>query len=55
MVALGVPVKAGQERLGHSHPDIFLNYYLHVLSELAEMAEALSTRLAGGCSASRQN
>lgn len=51
MVALGVPVKAVQERLGHSRPDILLNYYVHVLEESAEQAAAaLSTRLTGGFS-----
>jgi len=46
MVAAGVPVKAIQERLGHSRPDILLNHYVHVLEESAEMAAAtLSTPL----------
>lgn len=49
MIALGVPIKAVQERLGHSRPDILLNHYVHVLEESAEMAAAaLSTRLGGG-------
>jgi integrase len=44
MMALGVPVKAVQERLGHSRPDILLNYYVDVLDESEEMAaSALST------------
>jgi integrase len=48
MIALGVPIKAVQERLGHSRPDILLNHYVHVLEESAEMAAAaLSTRLGG--------
>jgi integrase len=52
MMALGVPVKAVQERLGHSRPDILLNYYVDVLDESEEMAAtALSTRLGGGFSA----
>lgn len=49
MIALGVPIKAVQERLGHSRPDILLNHYVHVLEESAEMAAAaLSSRLIGG-------
>jgi hypothetical protein len=41
-----------QERLGHSRPDILLNYYVDVLDESEEMAAAaLSTRLGGAFSA----
>jgi integrase len=48
MMALGAPVKAVQERLGHSRPDILLNYYVDVLDESEEIAaSALSTRLGG--------
>jgi integrase len=51
MIALGVPIKAVQERLGHSRPDVLLNHYVHVLEESAEMAAAtLSTRLTRGFS-----
>jgi site-specific recombinase XerC len=28
MIALGVPIKAVQERLGHSRPDVLLNHYV---------------------------
>jgi integrase len=51
MMALGVPVKAVQEHLGHSRPDILLNYYVDVLDESEMAAAALSTRLGGGFSA----
>jgi integrase len=48
MIALGVPIKAVQERLGHSRPDVLLNHYVHVLEDSAEIAAAaLSTRLIG--------
>ena len=41
-----VPIKAAQERLGHSHPDILLKFYTHVLDESADMAaETLSGQL----------
>jgi len=51
MIALGVPIKAVQERLGHSRPDVLLNHYVHVLEDSAEMAAAaLSSRLVGGLS-----
>ncbi|GGH00142.1 tyrosine-type recombinase/integrase [Silvibacterium dinghuense] len=51
MIALGVPIKAVQERLGHSRPNVLLDHYVHVLEESAEMAAAtLSTRLVGGLS-----
>jgi integrase len=51
MIALGVPIKAVQERLGHSRPDVLLNHYVHVLEESAEIAAAaLSTRLIEGFS-----
>lgn len=51
MIALGVPIKAVQERLGHSRPDILLNHYVHVLEDSAEMAAAaISIRLIGGLS-----
>jgi integrase len=41
-----VPIKAAQERLGHSRPDILLKFYTHVLDESADMAaETLSGQL----------
>jgi integrase len=52
MVEGHVPVKAAQERLGHSRPDILLKFYAHVLDESADMAaETLSGQLSGQCSA----
>ena len=52
MVEARVPIKAAQERLGHSRPDILLKFYAHVLDESADMAaETLSGRLGGGFSA----
>jgi integrase len=33
-----VPIKATQERLGHSRPDITMMYYMHVTSPSAELA-----------------
>jgi integrase len=51
MVETGVPVKAIQERLGHSRPDILLKYYVEVLDGSMEMAAAaMSARLLGGLS-----
>ncbi len=48
MVEGHVPVKAAQERLGHSRPDILLKFYAHVLDESADMAaETLSGQLSG--------
>ena len=48
MVEAGVPLKAAQERMGHSRPDILLNYYAHVLDESADMAATtLSAQLSG--------
>lgn len=48
MVAARVPLKAAQQRLGHSRPDILLTYYAHVLDESADVAaETLSGRLSG--------
>jgi integrase len=52
MVEKHVLVKAAQERLGHSRPDILLKFYAHVLDESADMAaETLSGQLSGQCSA----
>ena len=46
MVEGRVPVKAAQEHLGHSRPDILLKFYTHVLDESADMAaETLSGQL----------
>jgi hypothetical protein len=43
-----VPLKAAQQRLGHSRPDILLKYYTHVLDESAEFAATtLSSKLSG--------
>ncbi len=51
MVEAHVPLKAAQERLGHSRPDILLKFYAHVLDASADMAaETLSGRLRGGFS-----
>ena len=38
MVENHVPIKAAQQRLGHSRPDILLKHYTHVLEESAEFA-----------------
>lgn len=51
MVEAHVPLKAAQERIGHSRPDILLKYYAHVLDESADMAAAtLSGQLTGSFS-----
>jgi hypothetical protein len=43
-----VPIKAAQERLGHSRPDILLKFYAHVLDASADAAaESLSGHLSG--------
>ena len=48
MVEGHVPVKAAQERLGHSRPDILLKFYAQVLDESADLAaETLSGQLSG--------
>ena len=52
MVEERVPIKAAQERLGHSRPDILLKIYAHVLDASADAAaESLSGQLGGGSSA----
>jgi integrase/predicted DNA-binding transcriptional regulator AlpA len=52
MVEGHVPVKAAQERLGHSRPDILLKFYAHVLDESADLAaKTLSGQLSGQSSA----
>jgi site-specific recombinase XerC len=52
MVEARVPLKAAQERLGHSRPDILLGFYAHVLDASADMAAAtMSGQLGGGFSA----
>ena len=49
MVEARVPIKAAQERLGHSRPDILLKFYAHVLDASADAAaESLSGQLSGG-------
>jgi integrase len=46
MVEKRVPIKAAQQRLGHTRPDILLKHYAHVLDESAEFAaETLSSQL----------
>jgi integrase len=46
MVEARVPLKAAQQRLGHSRPDILLKVYAHVLDASADMAaETLSGQL----------
>ena len=48
MVESRVPIKAAQQRLGHTRPDILLKHYTHVLDESAEYAaETLSAQLGG--------
>jgi hypothetical protein len=48
MVEERVPIKAAQERLGHSRPDILLKFYAHVLDASADAsAESLSGQLSG--------
>jgi integrase len=37
MLAQKVPLKAAQERLGHSRPDLILRRYAHLLQESAEV------------------
>ncbi len=48
MVEARVPLKAAQERLGHSRPGILLKYYAHVLDESADMAAATLSGLLNG-------
>jgi hypothetical protein len=49
MVEARVPLKAAQERLGHSRPDILLKFYAHVLDASADMAaETLSGQFGRG-------
>ena len=48
MVEKRVPLKAAQQRLGHSRPDLLLTRYAHVLDESAQFAaETLSSQLSG--------
>ncbi len=52
MVEARVPLKAAQERLGHSRPDILLKFYTHVLDASADVAaETLSGQLSSSFSA----
>jgi integrase len=54
MVEERVPIKAAQERLGHSRPDILLKIYAHVLDASADAAaETLSGQLSGRFSAAK--
>jgi len=49
MVEKSVPLKAAQQRLGHTRPDILLKYYAHVLDESAGFAaETLSSQFSSG-------
>ena len=47
MVEERVPIKAAQERLGHSRPDILLKYYAHVLDASADTAASYTERAVG--------
>jgi integrase/predicted DNA-binding transcriptional regulator AlpA len=48
MVENRVPIKAAQQRLGHTRPDLLLKHYTHVLDESAQFAaETLSSQLSG--------
>jgi hypothetical protein len=54
MVEERVPIKAAQQRPGHSRPDILLKFYAHVLDASADTAaESLSGQLRGGFSLAR--
>ncbi len=54
MVEANVPIKAAQQRLGHTRPDILLRHYAHVLEESAEFAaETLSSKLASKSAAKK--
>ena len=44
MVEASVPLKAAQERLGHSRPDILLKFYAHVLDASADAAVSTLSR-----------
>ena len=44
MVEERVPIKAAQERLGHSRPDILLKIYAHVLDASADAAARIAER-----------
>src|SRR5512146_3502242 len=49
MVEKSVPIKAAQQCLGHTRPDILLRHYAHVLDESAGMAaETLSSQFSSG-------
>lgn len=51
MVEASVPIKAAQERLGHSRPDILLKFYAHVLDASADMAASTLSQGLGARSA----
>jgi hypothetical protein len=51
MVEARAPIKAAQERLGHSRPDILPGFCAHVLDAPVDMAaETMSRHLGGGFS-----
>ena len=52
MVEASVPIKAAQERLGHSRPDILLKFYAHVLDASADAAASTLSQGLGARSAS---
>ena len=48
MIANRIPVKAAQDRLGHSRPDVVLRHYAMLTDENSrEAAELLSGKLSG--------
>jgi integrase/predicted DNA-binding transcriptional regulator AlpA len=51
MVEASVPIKAAQERLGHSRPDILLKFYAHVLDASADAAASTLSQGLGARSA----
>jgi integrase/predicted DNA-binding transcriptional regulator AlpA len=51
MVEAKVPIKAAQERLGHSRPDVLLKFYAHVLDASADEAAATLSQGLGAKSA----
>jgi hypothetical protein len=54
MVEARVPLKAAQERLGHSRSDILLKFDAHALDGSADAAaEALSGQLSGNFSVAK--
>ncbi len=51
MVEAKVPIKAAQERLGHSRPDVLLKFYAHVIDASADEAAATLSQGLGAKSA----